>query len=303
MASVPVKHSVNRPVLGIALMVAATFILSVQDGVSRHLADQYNVMTVVMLRYWFFAVLVIFLATWRQGGIRAVASTRQAPLQIARGILLVAEICIAVTAFTQVGLVNFHAIFASYPLILAALSAPLLGEYVGWRRWAAITTGFVGIIIALNPTNMQFSWETLLPIISAVLFAIYGILTRLVAREDSPETSFFWTGISGAVAVTLIAPFFWVPPQGGGWVWMGILCLTSAAGHFLLIKSLAVTEASTVQPFAYLSIIFASAVGVVFFNETLAFNVVVGSGLIVAAGIFTLQRERLAKTKRALTKT
>lgn len=302
MTSAASYHSVHRPVLGITLMVAATFILSLQDGVSRYLADQYNVMTIVMLRYWFFAALVVGLAHWQQGGLPVVAKTRQAPLQIARGIILVAEICIAVTGFTKVGLVNFHAVFASYPLILAALSAPLLGEYVGWRRWAAITIGFVGIIIALNPTNMAFGWNTFLPILSAVLFAIYGILTRLVAREDSPETSFFWTGITGAIAITFIAPFFWVTPQGGGWVWMGVLCLTSAAGHFLLIKCLAVTEASTVQPFAYLSIVFASAVGVIFFDEKLAVNVVLGSALIVGAGLFTLQRERRAKTQKTPTK-
>ena len=298
MTSVPMQRSINRPVFGIALMVAATVIFSVQDGVSRHLADQYNVMTIVMLRYWFFAALVICLALWRQGGIRAISATRQLPLQIARGVLLVAEICLAMAAFTRVGLVNFHAVFASYPLVLAALSAPLLGERVGWRRWGAITAGFVGIIIALNPTDMHFSWDTILPILCAVLFAIYGILTRLVAREDSAETSFFWTGISGAIAVTIIAPFFWVPPEGSGWIWMGFLCLTSATGHFLLIKALAVTEASTVQPFAYFSIVFASAVGVIFFDETVAINVVAGATLIVAAGLLTLQRERMAKAKQ-----
>jgi len=285
-------NGVDRPLLGIALMIATTLIFSLQDGISRHLAEQYNVMIVVTIRYWFFVVLVIALGMFKQGGIRRVAKSHYPVLQVIRGLVLVTEICLAVAAFTEIGLVNFHAIFASYPLVLAALSAPFLGERVGWRRWSAITAGFTGVIIALNPTNMIFGLDILLPIGCAVLFAIYGILTRLVARHDTPETSFFWTGITGGIAVTLIAPFFWELPEGGNWLFMALLCLTSVGGHFMLIKSFAVTEASTVQPFAYFSIIFASAVGVLVFGEILHAHIIIGGSVIVAAGLFTLQRTK-----------
>ncbi len=293
-SSVQSGHASNNPSLGIFLMIAATFIFSVQDGVSRLLASEYNVMTVVMLRYWFFGLFVITLSKIRHRSIRAVARTRQPYMQIGRGVLLVAEICVAVIGFTMIGLVNFHAIFVAYPLVIAALSAPLLGERVGWRRWLAICAGFIGMMIALNPASMNFNWGTIMPVIGVFMFAIYGIMTRYVARQDSAETSFFWTGIAGAVAITFVGPFFWTPPQGFDWVWMGLLCISGASAHFLMIKALEVAEVSTVQPFAYFSLIFASAVGVVFFDDILYLHVVAGGTIIVAAGLFTFWRERLA---------
>ena len=298
-ATTMVTAPVNNPRLGIALMILATFIFSVQDGISRLLASEYNVMTVVMLRYWFFALFVIALSRVKYGSVRAVARTKQPVVQIARGVLLVAEICVAVVSFTLIGLVDFHAIFSAYPLMIAALSAPLLGERVGWRRWFAITAGFVGMIIALNPTAMAFNIATMLPVLGTVMFAIYSIMTRYAARKDSAETSFFWTGVAGAVAISFIAPFYWTPPQGIDWLWMLTLCITGLTGHFCMIKALAVTEVSTVQPFAYFSLIFASAVGVIFFDDRLYLHVVLGGSIIVLAGLFTLWRERVAAQKLA----
>ena len=137
--------------LGIWLMVATTFVFAMQDGLSQHLAGTYNVMMVVMVRYWFFAAFVMVVASRRAGGLRAAAATQQPLLQGFRGLLLATEICVMVVAFTYLGLVESHAIFACYPLLIAALSGPVLGEKVGWRRWLAIGVGFVGILIILQP--------------------------------------------------------------------------------------------------------------------------------------------------------
>ena len=123
---------------GIALMVVTAIIFAVQDGISRHLASEYNVLMVVMIRYWFFAAFVITLATRQAGGLTQAAATTQPVLQTIRGLLLVLEICVMVSAFTLLGLVESHAVFTCYPLLVAALSGPILGEKVGWRRWAAI---------------------------------------------------------------------------------------------------------------------------------------------------------------------
>ena len=108
--------------LGIALMIATTFVFAVQDGISRHLAGTYNVWMVVMIRYWFFAAFVIAISSRRPGGIRAAAATDQPVLQIVRGLLLAGEICVAVLGFVWLGLVESHAIFAAYPLIITLLS-------------------------------------------------------------------------------------------------------------------------------------------------------------------------------------
>ena len=281
--------------LGILLMVATTFVFAVQDGISRHLAGEYNVYMVVMIRYWFFAAFVITVAARNAGGVRAAAATRQPLLQAFRGLLLAAEICVMVSAFVVLGLVEAHAIFASYPLLIAALSGPILGERVGWRRWTAIVLGFVGILIILEPGGQVFSAAALIPLTAALMFALYGLLTRYVARLDTTATSFFWTGVMGAVAMTAVGTWHWQPMVPPDWIWMGILCITGALGHWLLIRTYEVAEASAVQPFAYLQLVFASAIGLMVFGETLRTNVVIGAGIVVAAGLFTLWRERVTR--------
>ncbi len=280
--------------LGIYLMIAATFVFALQDGISRHLAANYNVMMVVMIRYWFFAAFVIALARRKPGGIAGVAATTQPVLQIFRGMLLAGEICVAVIAFVLLGLIESHAIFASYPLIVAALSGPVLGERVGWRRWAAIGTGTIGILIILQPGITVFSPAALIPLLSATMFALYGLLTRYGARKDNTATSFFWTGISGAVMMTLIGIWFWQPMAAPDWGWMAALSISGVLGHWLLIRCYEVAEASAVQPFAYFQLVFVSILGITLFGEVLRNNVALGALVVVSAGIFTLWRARRA---------
>jgi drug/metabolite transporter (DMT)-like permease len=278
--------------LGIALMVATTFIFAVQDGLSRHLASEYNVLMVVMIRYWFFAAFVAALAARQAGGLRAAAATRQPALQIFRGALLALEICVMVLAFTLLGLVESHAVFAAYPLLIAALSGPVLGERVGWRRWAAIGVGFAGVLVILEPGWGVFAPEAAVPLLAALMFALYGLLTRFAARADDAATSFFWTGVVGAGVMTAAGLWTWEAMTPGDWIWMGGLCLTGVLGHFTLIKCYEVAEASAVQPFAYLQLVFASAIGLLVFGETIRPNVAIGAALVVGAGLFTLWRAR-----------
>ena len=278
--------------LGILLMIATTFVFAMQDGISRHLAGEYNVLMVVTIRYWFFAAFVVAVAGRKAGGIGAAAATSQPLVQILRGALLALEICVMVLGFTLLGLIESHAVFTSYPLLVAALSGPVLGEFVGWRRWAAIGVGFIGVLIILQPGFGVFSPLALIPLAAALMFALYGLLTRYVARRDSAATSFFWTGVVGAVILTPLGLWFWEPMTRPDWAWMGVLCITGALGHWLLIRTYEVAEASAVQPFAYLQLVFAAALGVTVFSEDIRLNVMLGAGLIVAAGLFTLWRER-----------
>jgi drug/metabolite transporter (DMT)-like permease len=274
-------------------MIATTFVFAVQDGLSRHLAGEYNVLMVVMIRYWFFAAFVIAIAKRQAGGVLAAARTEQPLLQAFRGLLLAAEIIVSIFAYTILGLSQTHAIFACYPLLVAALSGAVLGERVGWRRWIAIGLGAVGVVIILQPGIAVFDPAALLALLAAGMFALYALLTRLVARRDSTATSFFWTGVAGAVLMTVTGVWFWEPLARSDWGWMAALCVSGATGHWLMIRCYEVAEASAVQPFAYFHLVFASLIGVVIFDEVIGLNVVVGAGVIVAAGLFTFWRERL----------
>ncbi|MAM61814.1 DMT family transporter [Maritimibacter sp. UBA3975] len=278
--------------LGILLMISAVFVFAVQDGVSRLLADKYNVYLIVMIRYWFFALFVTVLAARTAGGLRRAAQTTQPLLQTFRGVVLIVEVIVTIYAFVVLGLIPTHALFASYPLMIAALSGPVLGEKVGPRRWAAIAVGFVGILIILQPGFAVFAPEALIALAAAFLFAVYGLATRYAARRDSAATSFFWTGVTGAIAVTLIGVFYWEPLARPDWLWMGMLCITGALGHFLLIKCYEQAEASAVQPFAYFQLVFVSIIAITFFGESIEWNVALGAVIVVGAGLFTAWRER-----------
>jgi drug/metabolite transporter (DMT)-like permease len=279
--------------LGILYMVATTLVFGVQDVLSRHLAESYNVLMVVMIRFWFFAAFVVALAARQAGGLKAAAATRKPGIQVLRGLLLPAEICVMVLAFTLIGLVETHAVFTTYPLLVAALSGPILGEKVGWRRWTAIGIGFVGVLIILQPGAGVFTPFALVPLLASFMFAIYALLTRAVARHDRPATSFFWSGTVGAAAMTVVGIWFWEPMSPRDWGLMAALCVTGALGHWLLIRAYDVAEASAVQPFAFLQLLWVAILGMAIFGEKIASNVALGAMIVVAASLFTLWRERV----------
>ena len=282
----------NQVRFGIILMILATLSFALQDGLSRFLAGNYNVYMIVMIRYWFLFILVVFVASRSQKGLLKTASTNFLLLQILRGILLAFEIIVSVHAFVYIGLINTSAIFSSYPLIATLLSIPILKEVIGWKRFTAILFGFLGVLFILRPGSSIFSLYMFLPVCSAFAFAIYAILTRYVSKMDSPETSFFWTGLVGIIAMTGVGVWFWEQPNAIDWLWILLLCIFSTLGHFLLIKSYDLAAVSIVQPFSYFHLIFISFIGFLMFGEPLTLNIILGSIIVICAGIFTLKRQK-----------
>jgi drug/metabolite transporter (DMT)-like permease len=180
-------------------------------------------------------------------------------------------------------------------LMIMALSVPILGETVGWRRWIAVLIGFSGVLLILRPGSSMFSRASIMPVLATLMMASYSLMNRFAARNDSAQTSFFWTAIAGGVAMMFIGPFFWRPPTGIDWIWMTSLCLGGTGGHYLLIKALDATKASTIQPFTYLHVVFASTIGILVFADELDPMLIVGSAVIVGSGLFALHRSRQAK--------
>ncbi len=281
----------RNPRRGIGFIVASTMIFAAQDGITRHLATEYSPVMVVMIRFWFFGAFTLVLAARGPGGIRAAARSHYPGLQVVRGLVLVTQICLMSLAFVKLGLIPSHAVATVYPLIVTALSGPILGERVGWRRWLAVAVGFAGELIILEPGFGVFSPWALLPFLSAFLFALYVLLTRYVSDRDSSGTSFFFTGTVGALAMTAVGFYYWQPMTPADWALMAVLCVFSAAGHWFLIKAYAAAEAATIQPFAYLQLVWISILGVTLFGEVLRPNVAIGAALVVAAGLFTLWRQ------------
>ena len=281
----------NNVLFGITLMVITTFMFSSMDGVSRYLAENNNVFTLVTMRYWFIAFVMIVTCLFIKNRVSDILNTKQPYIQFSRGVILSLNNCLVVYTFTLLGLVETHAIIACYPLIVAGLSVPFLGERFGWRRWMAIFTGFIGVIIILRPNTNIITEGSIFAIVGAIMFAVYLILTRYVSRSDTAITSFFWTGIGGTVTMTLISLFIWDDILKEDYLWLFIMCALSAGSHFMMVKTLQVAEASVVQPFSYLQLVFGSIIGVTIFSESIDLMIIVGALVVIGSGLFTTWRE------------
>ncbi|MDO1581635.1 DMT family transporter [Rhizobium oryzicola] len=287
----------NKKTTGLVFALSAVTIFSMQDGISKHLGSVYSPIFITMLRYWAFAAFAVLLSTRGRGGISGAASSSRPYLQMARGALLVIQIVISIYSFAIVGLSQTQSIYAATPLIVAALSVPLLGEKVGWRRWTAIGVGLFGVLLIINPATATISIAMLLPVAGSALFALYAIMTRLAGRTDSSSTSFFYTGVAGAFVITFIGPLFWATLLPLDWLLMIVLCLTGMTGHYLLIRAYDLVDAVTVQQIGYVQVVLVCIIGVVVYGEHLTPNMVVGAILVISAGFFTIWRE---SRKRAL---
>ena len=281
--------------MGIVLMISAILCYSCMDGIIRYLSQHYNVITLGMFRYWFFALFIIIFHSRKGKSLKIVSKSKMQFLQILRSVILTVELCFAHYCFYKIGLIQTASIFAVGPLIVTALSVFILKEVVGWRRWTAITVGFIGILIILRPGINVFDPFSFIALGCAFLYAVYQVLTRLVSSYDNNDTTLFYTGIVGVIILSSIGPFFYKEVQAIDWLWIFIISILGLSAHFCIIKSLQLAEASMLQPFSYLHLVFVSIIGILVFNEILETPVLVGSIIVVSAGLYTFWRENLKK--------
>ena len=270
---------------GIITLIIATFFLALMDGMSRYMAELYDVLNINMFRFWIIGSFVILVSLRGRDVLRSILQTKQPVAQISRGLLFISSLLMAIYSYTQVGLIVTHALMAVFPLLTVLLSGVFLKEEITRIKLVAVGVGFLGVIIIINPINLQFSLVSFLPLISAVTFAIYSVLTRKVASTDNTETSFFWVSLVSAIAITIPSPLFYKPIQFSDIYFLIMLCMFSLVGHFLLTNAYRHAEASVLQPFSYFHLFFASLVGIIFFQDPLTISTIAGGGLIVFGGI------------------
>ena len=278
---------------GIITLIIATFFLALMDGMSRYMAELYDVLNINMFRFWIIGSFVILVSLRGRGVLRSILKTKQPVAQVSRGLLFISSLLMAIYSYTQVGLIVTHALMAVFPLLTVLLSGLFLEEEITRIKVVAVAVGFLGVIIIINPINLEFSMVSVLPLISAVTFAIYAVLTRKVASTDNTETSFFWVSLVSAIAITIPSPLFYKPIQFSDLYFLILLCTFSLVGHFLLTNAYRHAEASVLQPFSYFHLFFASIVGIIFFQDPLTISTVAGSGLIVFGGILISRNSKM----------
>lgn len=283
---------IDNPTRGIMLVIMATFIFACQDAVTKHLAQTYDIPQIIWVRFVFFAVFAMALSGWNKP-LKQVVRAKRPVLQVVRSLIIVFEILAFVFAVRVLSLAEIHALFASFPLIVTALSAFFLKEDVGLRRWAAVLIGFVGVLIIIRPGLGVFQLEAFVALFTAFLFALYHVITRVVSADDSSDTSLLYMAVIGAAVTTAIGPFFWTEPTPEAWGFLALLSCTGAIGHLLLIKALENAPASTLQPFNYTLLVWATLMGYLAFGNLPDLWTIIGGGVVVASGLYTIYRERI----------
>ena len=278
-------------------MVSATFVFALQDVITKTLVDDLPVAQILFVRFTAFAFMSLIIAH-RMVGLKAVFISVVPGLQLLRCLLMCAEIAIFAYALRFLGIAQIHALFACFPLFVAALSVPLLGEAVGWRRWLAVLTGFAGTLVILRPGTAVFEPHALLPLFGAILYALYNLLTRKVSRCDSYPTSLVYFGVVGAVASGIFAATQWQEVSAPAAQQLGYLCIASVIAHMMLMKALQLTEAVVLQPFQYLILPWAILLGYLVFGETLDSMTLLGAMIVVGSGVYVAYREyRLSQNR------
>ncbi len=283
---------------GILILVISTFVFATQDAITKLLTDSVSPLQFIGSRY---LVFLIFALLWacRKYTLKDVFRVKHPVLQTIRGFLLATEMMIFAYTLQHVGVGAMHAIFASFPLLVTAMSPFILKEKVGWRRWTAVSIGFIGTVIIIAPGSLDFTIYSLWAISCAVIFALYNVLTRYVSEQDSTESSLVYTALVGAIMFTIPALMQWQPITYTQTTWIGLLCALGVISHFLLILALKYAPAATLQPFNYFTLPWAILIGYVAFSEQLELNQLIGAFIVVASGVYIALRQRKLKESDA----
>lgn len=282
------------PRIGIWLTVAAIGIFGVQDTFAKVLVQDYAVAQVVMVRYWAFAAFSVWLAM-RQGGLMAALKAKRPGQQVLRGLLLIADVILFALAVRTMPLGELHAILLVFPILVTVFSIPILGEKVGPFRWAAVVAGFVGTLIILRPGMAVFGEGALYGLGAAGAFSLYVVFTRKTAHEDSTATAMVYVALTGMVVSTVPGIFAWQPLTLQAWGMIAGMWVTTSLGHYLVMRSLHHAPASVVQPFNYLMLPWAITLSFVVFGHVIDFVSLIGAGVVVAAGLTVMWRERVRR--------
>jgi drug/metabolite transporter (DMT)-like permease len=288
---------VRSELRGIALAVFAMACFGAMDGISKHLVSHHPAPLVLWLRH--LAALPLVLLVLGPTGVRRNLRSTRPWLQIGRTALLVVEMGIVLLCFRALPLADVHAVLAATPLIVTALSVPLLGERVGWRRWTAVAVGFSGVLVIVRPGFEEVHPALLLAALAAGMYALYNILTRLAGTADPPQTSFLWQTLVAALLLSLVGPFFWQPLTPFEWVLLGGLATLGATGHYCLVRALAHAPAVVVQPFSYTMLVWAVVIGYLVFGDLPDRWTVSGALVVVGAGCYAAWREHVRSRSRS----
>ncbi len=275
-------------IFAIFLTILGGSSLAIMDAISKELTSYFEVIQVLWSRYFFHAFIVIMYLLFSQP--IAVFKTNRPKIQILRSFSLFGATLAMYTSLKYLPLADAAAVQFSAPVLVTIFSALFLGEKIGTRRYLAVITAFLGVLIIVQPGG-SFRWVMILPMITALLVAIFLIQTRQLNNVDSPYTTLFYSTLVGMIILIFVTPFFWRQPNHNQFLMMCLQGGLGAVGHLAIIRGLQYATASFLSPFLYSQLIVASVVSVSYLGDPLTYEIILGSGLIVLSGIYIWYRE------------
>lgn len=276
---------------GALCMITAGLLMTSQDAISKWLTTEFHPGEVMFYRGLFTFVPIIFIIAVGSGGVRLLVS-RNLKGTLIRAALGGATSIFVVMSFLYLPLADALAIIFVSPILLTALSSPMLGERVGWRRWLAVFVGFTGLLLMVRPSGDGIPIFYFFPLFTALLSALRDIATRRLRNDDSAVSILFYSMAAGVLIGAATMPVFgahWPnPSQWGLFVIAGIL---SSLSHLLTIQALLLAPGGTMAPFRYLSLVWAVIIGFAIWGDVPDAWKLTGAALVVGAGLFILHRE------------
>ena len=282
----------DHALLGIGLMLTGIFFFALNDALGKWLVATYSVGQLLLVRS--IAGLVFLAPFIRREGVQAFTQAPRPFIQFLRPVFGTVEVACFYWALTYMPLADVMTFYLAGPIYVTATSPLLLGERVGWRRWAAVIAGFAGVMIALGPSAGSFTPAALVAIVGSISFSALMVCTRLV--RGTSDVALITTQTVGALIFSaIVAPFTWVALNPRDTLLLALLGVTAMIAHMCVNRSLKVAPASVVVPYQYSTIFWAIILGYIFFGDVPGPSMALGASVIIAAGIYIFVREQALK--------
>jgi drug/metabolite transporter (DMT)-like permease len=276
----------SRTLQGVLLQLLALALFVAMDALLKLMVASYPVPQLMFMRFAIHVVFVVLAVRIFTGSLPW--RSRAPLLQTLRSATLAGASASFIVALMHVPLADATAVMFAAPVLTVALAALWLGEKVSARRWLGVVIGLAGVMVAIRPpflTGEPLHWAMLLPLVTAVMNTVYQLLTRKLAAEDDPRTTFLHTSLAALALTALAQPFVWVPPAASDLPWMLVLGLLGAAGHCLLVLAFARAPASVLAPMSYSQLVWAGLAGVLVFGDWPDGWTLLGAAVIAAGGV------------------
>lgn len=287
----------DKAILGILFANAAVFTFTVMDAVIKEISRSFPTGEIIFFRNIFAFIPLLVFAYWRHGGISLKTSRPWG--HVLRGVFGVLSMYCFFRSYLELPLSDAIAIGLSGPIFITVLSVPVLGEHVGWRRWSAVIAGFIGVLVMVRPGSTLFDWNALWPLSAAVLYAAAMLsIRKLGATEPSTTIVFHFTAFA-MLASLLTIPLgindpeqAWVMPDNPREIFLIVVIgMMGGVAQIFMTMAYQRARAATVASFDYTALVYGFLLGWTFFDEVPDEFLIIGGGIVVAAGIYIIHRE------------